>query len=110
VSDLWTGLRISKVTLFSLLLGLLLACGIRLWYVERKDECARWLAGDRSAPATQTVVSGTRTIEVPCTDWAMRQPLGVQVLCLLDMALGVVFVMNGLADVREWMQVRRGNS
>jgi hypothetical protein len=108
VSDFWTGLRISKVTVFSLLLGLLLASGIRLWYVEHKDECARWLAGDRTAPATQIVVSGTRMIEVPCTDWTMRQPMRVQVLCLFDLALGVVFVMNGLADVREWMQVRRG--
>jgi hypothetical protein len=101
-------LRISKVTLFSLLLGLMLACGIRLWDVEHKDECARWLAGDKSAPATEVELSGTRTIEVPCTDWTTRQPLCVQVLCLVDLALGAVFVLNGLADVREWMQRRRG--
>jgi hypothetical protein len=108
VSDFATGLRISKATLFSLLLGLMLACGIRLWYLDQRDDCARYLAGDKSAPATQVIVSGTRTIEVPCTDWTTRQPLRVQVLCLFDLALGVVFVLNGLADVREWMQRRRG--
>jgi hypothetical protein len=108
VSDLATGLRISRVTLFSLLLGLMLACGIWLWYLSQRDDCARYMAGDKSVPATQVVVSGTRTIEVPCTDWATRQPLRVQVLCLFDLALGVVFVLNGLADVREWTQRRRG--
>ena len=107
MSNVATALRISKVTLFSLLLGLMLATGIRLWYIGQKDECARYLAGDKSVPSTQMIVSGTRTIEVPCTDWTMRQPMPVQILCLLDLALGALFVMNGLADLREWMELRR---
>jgi hypothetical protein len=108
MSDFATGLRISRLTLFSMLLGLLLGSGIGTWYLGQRDPCARYLAGDQTASPTQTVVSGTRTVDVPCTDWTMRQPLAVQVLCLLDMALLVVFVLNGLADVREWMQARRG--
>jgi hypothetical protein len=46
-------------------------------------------------------------IEVPCNDWFMRQPLRVQVLCMLDMALGVVFLLNALSDLQGWLQRRR---
>jgi hypothetical protein len=98
---------ISRATLFSLLLGLMLATGIWLWTGGQRDECARFLAGDKSAPASEWVVSGTRTIEVPCSDWTMRQPLRVQVLCLLDMVLLVLFVLNALADARDQIAMRR---
>jgi hypothetical protein len=37
----------------------------------------------------------------------MRQPLRVQVLCLLDMVLAVVFVLNALSDLREGLEARR---
>jgi hypothetical protein len=37
----------------------------------------------------------------------MRQPVRVEVLCLLDLALGVLFVLNALGDLREWMAMRR---
>ena len=53
-------------------------------------------------PASEWVVSGTRQIEVPCNDWTMRQPLAVQVLCLLDLLLAVVFVLNVLLDLQGW--------
>lgn len=98
---------VSRVTLFSLLLGLMLATGIWLWSGTQKDDCWRFLAGDKTAPKSEWVVSGTRIIEVPCSDWAMRQPLRVQVLCLLDIVVFIVFVTNALADVRDQSKMRR---
>jgi hypothetical protein len=98
---------ISRVTLFSLLLGLMLAMGIRLWSEKQTDACTPYLAGERPAQASEYVASGTRLIEVRCSDWFMRQPLRVQVLCLLDLALAVVFVLNALSDLREWLESRR---
>jgi len=98
---------ISRVTLFSLLLGLMLAMGIWMWSGGHRDDCTRYLAGDKSAPASEWVTSGTRTIEVSCNDWTMRQPLHVQILCLLDMVVMVLFVMSALADLRDWLAKRR---
>jgi hypothetical protein len=97
----------SRVTLFSLLLALLLGVGIRLWTEEQRDACTPYLAGDTKAQKSEWVMSGTRTIEVSCDDWIMRQPLRVQVLCLLDVALTVLFVLNALSDLREWLEIRR---
>jgi hypothetical protein len=94
--------------MFSLLLGLLLGAGLRLWSIEQKDPCAAYLAGDLKAPSSQWVTSGTRMIEVPCSDWLMRQPMQVQVLCLLDAILAAMFVLNALADLRRWVERRRG--
>jgi hypothetical protein len=37
----------------------------------------------------------------------MRQPMRVQVLCLLDLVLGVVFFFNALLDLQRWLQTRR---
>jgi hypothetical protein len=102
--------RISRVTIFSLLLALLLATCIRVWYIGQGDDCSRYLAGDTSLPSAQIVVSGTRTIIVPCDRWWLRQPVGVQMLCLLDLLLAVVFVLNGLQDTRAWIERRRANA
>jgi hypothetical protein len=98
---------ISRVTLFSLLLGLLLAAGIRLWSDSQRDACAPYLAGASTVQRSEWVVSGTRMIEVPCSQWLMRQPLRVQVVCLLDLVLAVTFVLNALADLRDWLAMRR---
>jgi hypothetical protein len=98
---------ISRVTLFSFLLTLLLAAGIWRWDVGHRDDCAAYLAGDKTAPATEYVVSGTRTIVVPCDIWLPRQPEKVQMLCLLDFVLGVVFLLNALQDARGWFETRR---
>jgi len=98
---------ISRVTLFSLLLGLMLATGIMYWTGGLRDNCARYLAGDKTLPATEWVVSGTRTIEVSCDDWTMRQPMRIQILCLLDIVLAVLFVLNALIDLRNWLEMRR---
>jgi hypothetical protein len=98
---------ISRVTLFSLLLGLMLAAGIWLWNDGDKDDCSRPMAADGTMPTYEYVISGTRQIEVPCDDWIMRQPLRVQILCLLDLALAMLFVLNALADLRGRLEMRR---
>jgi hypothetical protein len=98
---------ISRVTLFSLLLGLMLAAGLRLWSAQQRDACTPYLNGDRTSQAGEYVESGTQLMAVPCNDWFMRQPLRVQALSLLDLALALVFVLNALADLRDWLATRR---
>jgi hypothetical protein len=97
----------SRVTLFSLLLTLLLGVGIRLWTMQQRDACTAYLSGDNKAQKSEWVTSGTRLVEVPCTDWITRQTLRVQILCLLDVVLAVIFVLNALSDLVEWIEARR---
>jgi len=97
---------ISRVTIFSLLLGLTLGAGIYAWSQSERDDCTNYPA-DGNAPPSEYVVSGTRQIVVPCSDWWMRQPFAVQVLCLLDAAVGVLFLVNTLQDTRGWLAMRR---
>jgi hypothetical protein len=93
---------LARVTIYSLLLALLLAAGIRLWNIGRRDACSAFLAGDIRAPASMYVVTGARTIVVPCSQWLPRQPLSIQILCLVDLIMLIVFVMNLLGDLRDW--------
>jgi hypothetical protein len=101
---------ISRVTLFSLLLGLMLGVGIQLWDMDHPDACARYLAGDPSAQHSIWVVSGTRTVEVSCNQWLPRQPLPIQLLCLLDLVFAVVFALNAMMDLRRSLEKRRAHS
>jgi len=98
---------ISRVTLFSLLLALTLGAGIRLWDARHPDNGSLYMAGKKTLPSSELVVSGTREIEVPCNDWFMRQTLTIQVLSLLDVLLGTLFFFNSLADLQRWFQSRR---
>jgi hypothetical protein len=98
---------ISRVTLFSLLLGLMLTLGLRLWSEGQRDACSPYLEGNKQAQAREYVASGTRLIAVPCDDWIMRQPMRVQLLCLVDLGLGMVFVLNAIGDLRDWLAMRR---
>jgi heme/copper-type cytochrome/quinol oxidase subunit 3 len=88
---------ISRRTLFALLLTLLLALSIRLWALEQRDDCDRL---GRAPNTTMMVESGTRTITVPCTwpFWALRQSIKVQILLLLNLVLGLVFVISVVTD------------
>ena len=97
---------ISRVTLFSFLLASMLAVGIRMWTDAQTDKCARYLAGDTRAPSSELVEMGTRMVVVSCNDWLPRQPVKVQMLCLLDMVLTVMFVLNALHDLRGWFSRR----
>jgi hypothetical protein len=78
-----------------------------MWTDAHPDNCARFAAPDGTMPASEWVVSGTREIEVPCSDWPMRQPLTIQILCLLDLLIAVVFVLNALQDLQGWLRMRR---
>jgi hypothetical protein len=98
---------ISKVTLFSFLLMLLLAMGIRLWTLEHVDPCAAYLSGDKTALPWQMMAMDKRAVPVPCSVWWARQPQGIQILCLLDIALAAVFLMNALGDLRDMLTRRR---
>ena len=97
---------ISRVTLYSFLLTLLLASGIRLWFLGQRGPCVEYLGGNKTMPATQMVESGTRMVEVHCTNWFAWQPLRVQILVILDVALAGVFLMSALGDIRRWLEAR----
>jgi hypothetical protein len=98
---------ISRVTLFSLLLGLMLAFGIWMGTGSQHDACSAYLTGNRSAQSTEYVPSGTRLIAVPCSDWFMRQPSKVQILCMIDLCLAVVFLLNAVGDLRDSLAARK---
>jgi hypothetical protein len=91
---------ISKVTLGSFLLALLLGLGILRWSLTHRDDCSRFLAGETRAPSSQLVVTGTRTVIIPCRVWLPRQPTSVQILCLVDFLFAVVFLLNAAGDLR----------
>jgi hypothetical protein len=76
---------ISRRTIFSLVLALLIFFAIRAWWVQHPDNCQRYLAGDKSFPPVQYVKSGSYMIPMDCRWWLPRQPTLVQAACLLDM-------------------------
>ena len=89
---------ISRRTIFLLLFAVLLAAGLWVWSAGHRDECSAYLGGDRHAPASQVVKTGTRTIVVPCQDWLIRQSALVQMLCVLAVAGFGVFLVSVWAD------------
>jgi len=97
---------ISRVTIFSLLLGLMLGLGIFLHANGERDRCNSYPAGG-VPPNSETVVSGTREIEASCSDWWIRQPIEIQILCIGDAGLGLIFALNALTDLRRSIQWRR---
>jgi hypothetical protein len=98
---------ISRVTLFSFLLSVMLGLGIAMSSAGRRGGCSAYLDGNRSAQSVEYIASGSRMIAVPCNDWLMRQTFRVQILCLLDLCLAAVFVLNALGDLRDWLVARR---
>ena len=92
---------ISRRTVTVLLATLLLAAGLWVWSSEHRDECSAHLGGDRHAPASQVVKTGTRTIVVPCQDWLLRQSAPVQMLCVLAVAGFGIFLVSLWADRKE---------
>jgi hypothetical protein len=98
---------ISRKTFVLLIASLLLTTGIYLWNVEHWDDCARYLGGERGLPSSQMVDSGNQQIEIPCEQWIPRQPLTVQLLCLVDLVLLVVFSLNVLGDLLEWNRIKK---
>ena len=97
---------ISRLSLFSLLFGLMLGLGIFMYSQDQRDRCSTYPAGG-AAPRSEFVITGERQVEVPCNEWFLRQPLAVQILFVVDFLLGFVFAVNALADLRRWVQWRR---
>jgi hypothetical protein len=97
---------ISRLTMFSLLLGLMLGLGIYMYSQGEQDRCSTYPAGGVQ-PRTQYVVTGERQIEVPCSEWFLRQPLALQILVVADFLLGFIFSVNALADLNRWLRWRR---
>ena len=97
---------ISRLTIFSLLLGLMLGLGIYMHAKGAHDRCNSYPPGGVQ-PRNELVVTGTRQIQVPCSDWWMRQPQTVQILCIADAGLGLIFTLNVLIDLRRWVEGRR---
>jgi hypothetical protein len=102
-----TSFRVARITLFSFLLCLLLGLGLWIRYLGHTDSCTHYLAGDTRFPSTQWVLMGTRRVEVPCNRWLERMPQTFQILCLLDVTFGTIFLVNVLVDLRLWVQRRR---
>jgi hypothetical protein len=92
---------ISRQTIVSLLFALLLGVGLKSWALGQRDDCDDYLAGDKSVPASQIVESGSRSIDVPCEAWIPRQSLWVQILCLLELVVIVVFAISFVGDLRD---------
>ncbi|HEY5055223.1 MAG TPA: hypothetical protein VII58_03635 [Acidobacteriaceae bacterium] len=97
---------LSRITLFSLLLALMLGLGIVMQTKSERDRCNSY-AADGIPPRSEYVVTGTREVEVPCNDWWMRQSQTVQVLCIADAGLGMIFAVNALGDLRRGLGLRR---
>jgi len=101
------GPTISRITILLFLLILLVACGIYVWWSGHQDNCDRYMAGDKSMPSSEYVMSGGRTIVVPCQYWVPRQSFPVQMFCLLDLGLTLIFLVHALGDLGDWLARRR---
>ena len=98
--------RLSRVTLFSLLLAMLLAIFIWSAGESMRDDCSAYLAGNKSAPSSEYITTGSHTVVISCDNWLPRQTLTVQILCILELVLVVVFIFSLLQDARSSLAMR----
>jgi hypothetical protein len=99
---------ISRRTIFSLLLALLILFGLRAALLGHRDDCDAIMPITHQKPVSVYVESGTRTVEMPCTMWLPRQPVWVQMVCLVDFAVMIVFLLSVWRDCSRWLERRRG--
>ena len=97
---------ISRRTITCLLLAAMIFLGLRLWILGHYDPCQALMPGG-TTPASVMVESGDRSVEMPCEWWLPRQPDIVQILCLLDLVVMVVFGLSVWRDVNRWRNERR---
>jgi len=100
---------ISRRTIFSLLLAILICLCIRLWIMNHRDPCDSYMPG-HVLPQTVMVESGSRTVEMSCSQWLPRQPDLIQLSCLLDLTVVIVFLLSMWRDVNRWRERRRNFS
>jgi hypothetical protein len=92
---------ISRKTIISFLLALLLAVSIKAYTLRIANPCDAYLSGQLKAPATVVMNQQGRPYLVPCNDWFLRQTRSVQVFCLVDAGIFVVFLVSAFADWRR---------
>jgi hypothetical protein len=97
---------ISRRTIFSFLLTLLVGLCLRVWVLGQRDPCDSLAPGGQH-PASVYVESGTRTVEMSCTTWFPRQPAWFLALCLVNMVIGVVFILSACGEWVSWREGKR---
>ncbi len=97
---------VSRVTIFSLLLAAMLGLGICMYSQGEQDGCASHPATS-APPKSEYIVTGSREVEVPCSEWFLRQPLAVQILCIVEALLATLFLIHATGDVIDWARLRR---
>ena len=98
---------ISQKTIFSFLLALLLAICIRAWTLRQVGPCDAYKAGQLDAPSSVVINPQGHAMIIPCNQWLLRQPRSVQVSCLVDAGLFVIFLIGASAD---WTRRRRART
>jgi hypothetical protein len=98
---------IARRTIYSLLLGIFSVLALQAWLLDHQTGCDRFLAGDHTQLPSVWVDSGDHRIEVPCGDWIDRQPIAVQITCLAEVAIFVVFLLSGIVDIVRWRNQRQ---
>ena len=93
---------ISRLTLGLFLVALLLPSGLSMWLSGHRDACSRYLAGDRSLAPTQMVEVGADIVAIPCEEWTPRQRPAIQILCLVELVVVIVFAIHALGDLADW--------
>ena len=91
----------SRRTIFSLFLAATILLGIRVWIMNHHDPCDSYMPG-HVLPQTVMVQSGDHTVEMPCNLWLPRQPDWLQLTCLLDLAVVIVFLLSVWRDVNRF--------
>jgi hypothetical protein len=92
---------ISRKTLYSFLLAVLLLGCIKAYTLRLTNPCDAYLAGQAQAPETVVVNQNGIPYQVPCNQWFLRQPRAVQALCFFEGVLVVVFLVSAYADWRR---------
>jgi hypothetical protein len=98
---------ISRQSLVSLLLALILGFGLKVWALGQNDNCDDYLGGDKSAASSESVAAGSYSVDVPCEAWIPRQSSAVQILCLVELLVIITFAISFVGDVRDWNATRR---
>lgn len=98
-------LRLSRATLYSLLLLLLTAGGLGIWFANLNDACTH-VPEANVGSATELVLTGSRLVEVSCRNWIARMPPEMQLFALAACVIAVVFLVSAISDLHRWMQIR----
>ena len=85
---------------------LLTAGGLAVWFVNLNDACTH-VPDANVAFATELVLTGSRLVDVSCSNWIARMPLRMQLFALGCCVIAIVFLMSAISDLHRWIQSRR---